>query len=139
MENQEKKWYGWKDIEIDKELIGDTIEKGSGVWVKEYCYINIPDGHGYDNYSFLLSANCVHYAIKKESHSYFSIADDMNIELVYNPEKRETEKRYKRYKMTGYELFENIFKEYEINFKEASRIRLEKERLEKEKREKNQR
>lgn len=81
-------WSGWRNIEISNELIGDTVEKGSGYWKKEYTYINIPTGYGYDGYIFLLSNNCVHDNFGNEHlwFSYFSICHDMKIELIYNPE-----------------------------------------------------
>lgn len=123
-------WY-WKDIEINNELIGDTIKKGSGYYEKEYVYIKIPNGCGYDNYGFWLSSNCVHI---EKTTTYISICFDMKIELIYDNEKREVGKKYKRYKMTGEELFDNILKDYEINFQKEW---LERERVKQEKKEQN--
>lgn len=111
---EELQWYGWKDIELSGELVGETIKKGSGMWEKEYTYIKIPNGYGYDNYCFLLSDKCVH--INSDNTWYFSICHDMKLELVYDTELREEGKRYKRYQMTGYDLFETIFKDYELKF-----------------------
>lgn len=33
---EELQWYGWKDIELSGELVGETIKKGNGMWEKEY-------------------------------------------------------------------------------------------------------
>ena len=110
-------WIGWKDISLDDDLIGETITKGSGMWQKDYVYIKIPKGYGYDNYCFLLSAKCVHISNDKKAYgSYFSIAHNMDIELIYDPDMREAGKKYKRYKLKGYELFDSIFDGYELNF-----------------------
>lgn len=121
------KWYGWKDIRVSGSMIGDTIKKGSGIWEKEYTYIEIPQGYGYDNYCFLLSEKLVHISIEGREW-WFSICHDMKIELFYLPEKREDGRKYKRFKMTGYELFENIFKDYEVNFKKEYEKQLKEER-----------
>lgn len=101
MQENENEWYGWKDIELDSNLIGDTINKGSGIFEKEYTYIKIPAGYGYDGYCFLLSSRCVH-------NTYFSICHDMKIELIFDPELRENGKKYKRYSLVGRELNNRI-------------------------------
>lgn len=128
---QNEEWYGWKDIEIPIDLTGDNVTKGSGTWEKEYTYIKVPHGYGYDGYCFLLSSTCVHYGTGKDSW-WFSICHDMKIELIYDPELRESGKRYKRYKLTGRELFNNIFKDYEVNFKKEYEERRKREETEKE-------
>lgn len=125
MDDKEQLWIGWKDISLENDLIGETVSKGKDIWKKDYTYIKTPKGYGYDNYCFLLSSNCVH-------SSYFSICDDMNIELVYDPDLREEGKKYKRYKLKGYELFELVFKDYEINFFKESEDRNRMEREERE-------
>jgi hypothetical protein len=132
---EELKWYGWKDISIPNNLIGETIKKGSGIFEKEYTYINIPPGYGYDNYCFLLSSSIVHESSNGKEH-WFSICHDMKIELFYSPDAREEGKRYKRYKLTGYELFENIFDSYETDFIADMVAREKKKAEEKEKRDK---
>lgn len=121
--------WSWKDISISEELIGETIEKGKDMWKKEYTYIMLPKGYGYDGYCFLLSDNCVH-------DGYISINSDMKIELFYAPDKREEDKKYKRYKLTGKELFDKVFKDYEVNFEREYEERAKKEALAKEKRDK---
>ena len=126
MQENEKEWYGWKDIELDSNLIGDTINKGSGIFEKEYTYIKIPAGYGYDGYCFLLSSRCVH-------NTYFSICHDMKIELIFDTELREKGKKYKRYSLDGRELFNNIFESYEANFIEEYIERAKKQQEEKEK------
>lgn len=128
---EENKFWLWKDIRISIEYIGDTIKKGSGVWEKEYTYIKIPKGYNYDNYCFLLSDNCVHINIKGES--YFSLNSGMKLELIYDPEKRKEGSKYPRYKLTGEELFEQVFKDYEVNFAKEYEERAKKEATEKEK------
>ena len=132
----EKNYWIWKDIDVSTEQIGETIKKGSGTWEKEYTYIKIPKGYGYDNYCFLLSDNCVHFSTSTKDY-YISINSSMKIELVYDPELRETDKKYKRYKLTGEELFEQVFKDYEINFAREYEERTKKEALQKEKRDKS--
>lgn len=127
---EEKQWIGWKDISIEQILIGDTVTKGKDIWQKNYTYICIPTGYGYDGYCFLLSSKCV-------GETYFSICNDMHIELFKHPEQREPGKKYPRYKMDGYELFEKIFRDYEINFEAEYLKRLKKEEQDKEHREKS--
>lgn len=122
--------WSWKDISISEELIGETIEKGKDMWKKEYTYIMLPKGYGYDGYCFLLSDNCVH-------DGYISINSDMKIELFYAPDKREEDKKYKRYKLTGKELFDKVFKDYEVNYERKYAERVKKEALAKEKRDKS--
>lgn len=128
------KWTGWKDVDISKDLIGATITKGSGYYAKEYFHIKIPSGYGYDGYVFLLSKKIVGYS-SDDDEGWFSICDDMNIELFYDPDLRETGKRYPRYKMTGYDLYENIFKKYEDFLYEERQTQRLAETAAKEKRE----
>ena len=123
----------WKDIAVSGDLIGDVITKGSGMWEKEYRYIKVPERYGYDNYVFLLSEKLVEPSSDKKTW-YFTICDDMKIELFYNPELLEEGKRYPRYKMTGLELIEKIFEQYEIDFDKECEERLYLERTIKEKR-----
>lgn len=123
----------WKDICVSEDLIGDTITKGSGMWEKEYRYIKVPDGYGYDNYVFLLSEKLVEPSSDNKTW-YFTVCDDMKIELFYSPNAREEGKRYSRYKMTGQELIERIFEEYEVNLYKECEERLKAERAAKEKR-----
>lgn len=137
MDNTTNEWAGWKDIELNSDLIGDTITKGSDTWEKEYTYIKIPEGYGYDNYCFLLSSKCVHISENEKLYlSYFSICHDMKIELIISPEFKENGKRYKRYKLSGRELFNTIFKDYEINFHKEYYERARKEQEEKDKKNK---
>lgn len=56
----------------------------------------------------------------------------MRIELFRSPEERDPGKKYPRYKMSGYDLFEQIFKEYEVDFEAEYLERLKKEQQEKE-------
>lgn len=133
---EELKWYGWKDITVPRKLIGETFTRGSGTWQKEYTYIFIPKGYGYDNYCFLLADSLVHLYSGNSDEYWFSICHDMKIELFYSPEHREEGKKYKRYKLTGYQLFEEIFDEYETNFAWESAERLRKEQEKKDKRDK---
>ena len=104
----------WHDIFLDKKYIGETISKGTSYLVKNYTYIHIPDER-YINYTFLLSTRCIHEATSRKDAFMLSIADDMNIELFYHPDFREPGIRYKRYKMTGKELVEDILAPYEEN------------------------
>ena len=119
----------WITIRLDDEdLIGKTIEKGSGWYKKEYVYIKIPKGYGYDNYCFLLSKKCI-------VDNYIDIAENMNIELIYDNDFREAGKRYARYKFSGKELQEKIFELYEDDCyaikekKHADKIKRNKEKL----------
>lgn len=132
MEKTESFWY-WKDIMISHNLVGETIKKGNGKWEKEYTYIKIPPNNGYDNYCFLLSDSLVHYSPARNKW-WFSICFDMQIQLIYDPELRECGKKYKRYKLSGIELFEQIFKNYEVSFKTECIEREKKRVSEKEKR-----
>lgn len=127
--------WGWKEIMVPPKLIGEEVKKGSGIFEKEYTYVKIPSGCGYDNYCFLLSSNCVHLGVDRDKW-WFSINSDMKIELIYDPELREAGKRYKRYKLSGYELYEQIYKEYEINFERESIERLRREQKKRDKRNK---
>lgn len=129
-------WYGWKDIKVSCSLIGDSIKKGSGGWEKEYTYIKIPHGYGYDNYCFLLSSACVHYSAS-EDYWWFSVCHDMKIELIYDVELREQGKRYKRYKLSGRELFNTVFKDYEVNFAKESEEKAKKDKAMKEQKDKS--
>lgn len=131
MESEPNKY--WKEISVDSELIGEKITKGSGYYEKEYRYIKIPTGYGYDGYVFLLAESIVGHIAELNSW-WFSVCDDMKIELFYDPELREAGKRYKRYKITGYELVENIFKEYERDIEKECEERIKAERAAKEKR-----
>lgn len=125
----------WKDIRVSAEWIGDEVDKSTSYLSKVFTYIKIPDGYGYDNYCFLLSSRCVHSNLKLKSDSlYISICFNMKIELFYDPEKRAGKKKYKRYKLSGEELYEQVFKDYEVDFIKESEERLKREREEKEKR-----
>lgn len=136
-ENEKREeWYGWKDIMVSGSLIGDTVKKGKDIWEKEYRFIKIPSGYGYDGYCFVLSEKLVHSPVLKKDNWWFSICHDMNIELIYLPELREDGKRYKRFKLSGRELVNEIFGEYEVDFHKQSEERLRKERERKEKRDK---
>lgn len=104
---------GWKDIELEYDLIGEQFTKGSGMWEKNYRYISIPNGYGYDNYVFMLSEKLICLEPDSNNLSYFSVCDDMNFELLYNPSLRETGKKYKRYKLSAKELYKKIFEPYE--------------------------
>lgn len=108
-------WSGWKQISLDKKFFGKTIKKGKDLWEREYTYILIPPGYGYDNYCFLLSSNCIiHYSDSK----CFTLHSDMTIELFYNPDLKEPNKKYKRYTITSLELYKTVFKPYEIEKQE---------------------
>lgn len=124
---QDDFWY-WMDILIKEDLIGDTISKGTGMYKKEYIYIKIPENYGYENYCFLLPLSLFH-------ETYFSIARDMKIELIKDPEHREEGVRYKRYHMVGNDLYEQIFDSYEDAILKAEREQAEREAKEREKRE----
>lgn len=129
-----EEWYGWKDVRIPSSLVGDCVTKGTGRWEKDYTYIKIPQGFGYDGYCFLLSSACVHLG---SDYWWFSICHDMRIELIYDVELREDGKRYKRYKLSGRELYDTVFKEYEVNFKKESDEREAKKQAAKEKHDKS--
>lgn len=134
MDTEQNKY--WKDIVINNELIGEKITKGSGYFEKEYRYIKVPTGYGYDGYVFLLSEKLVNQSSDNNSW-WFSICNDMKIELFYDPELREEGKRYNRHKMTGYDIVEKIFKQYEVDFKKECEERLLSKRIAKEKRDKS--
>jgi len=133
MESEPKK--SWREINIDSEFIGEKITKSSGYYEKEYRYIKIPTGYGYDGYVFLLAESIVGH-LSELNLWWFSICDDMKIELFYDPELREPGKRYKRYKITGHELVETVFEAYERNFENECEEQLKAERIAKEKRDK---
>lgn len=115
-------WSGWKHIPLDKKILGNTIIKGKDFWKKEYTYILIPPGYGYDNYCFMLSSNCFHYHNGSEC---FSLHSDMTIELFYNPDSKEPNKKYKRYTLTSLELYKTVFMPYE-KAKEERELKREK-------------
>lgn len=119
----DRDYWEWKEIQIESDLIGEEVTTGKGIYERIYNYISMPEGYGYDGYVFKLSANCVHGYVLKGTWE-ISLHRDMKIELFYNPELRETGKRYPRYKMNGAELVENILVDYEKKLL----IRLEDER-----------
>ena len=125
----------WKDIVVSADLIGEKITKGSGYFEKEYRYIKVPANYGYDNYVFFLSEKLVNQSSDNNSW-WFSICNDMKIELFYDPLLRKDGKRYVRHKMTGHDLVENIFKHYEVDFKKECEDRFQTERAKKEKNDK---
>lgn len=123
----------WKDIDIKLENLGETIVKGKNMWAKDYTYIFLPKGYGYDNYCFLLSDKCVHISSDKKS-AYISICATMNIDLIYNPKLREEDKKYQRHKLTGEELFDRVYCDYEKTIIADSIKRQKKEKEERIKR-----
>lgn len=125
----------WHNIFLDKKYIGETISKGTSYLVKDYTYIHIPDER-YINYTFLLSTRCISEATTRKDAFMLSIADDMNIELFYHPDFRESGTRYKRYKMTGKELVEDILAPYEDNLLQDWIEREKKQKKERDRRNK---
>ncbi len=119
----------WHNIIVGKDLIGECIDKGSGYWKKSYTYINIPDGYyePWNGYCFLLSSSCVW-------ETTITLEDDMKIELFMQQHLREDGKRYKRYHVTGKELIDNVFCNYEDTICKAEMNRTIKERQAREKR-----
>lgn len=114
----------WQDILIGSDLIGESIDRGTGYYKKSYTYIFVP-GENYKGYCFLLSSNCVY-------ENLISIKDNMNIELFMHPDNKADNKKYKRYRMTGAELIENILGPYEDNLY-VERAKRQREEAEKQK------
>ena len=93
----------WDDYRLGKEYIGETIDQGFGY---SQNFITLPENHVYDSgYGFFISS-------KLASEEEISLPDDYKVELIMNPELREEGKRYKRYKISGLELKEQVLEPY---------------------------
>ena len=93
----------WDDYRLGKEYIGETIDKGFGY---SQNFITLPENQVYDSgYGFFISS-------KLASEEEISLPDDYKVELIMNPELREEGKRYKRYKISGLELKEQVLEPY---------------------------
>ena len=131
-------WTGWKEIRVLGDLIGETITKGTGIYEKEYRYICAPPGSTYEGYVFFLAESLVNLRGERGNLRWsFTICHDMKIELFYSPELREEGKRYKRYKMSGHELYETVFREHEEWLLKEEEIKLHEEKDKQEKKHKS--
>lgn len=93
----------WDDYRLGKEYIGETIDKGFGY---SQNFITLPENQVYDSgYGFFISS-------KLASEEEISLPDDYKVELIMNTELREEGKRYKRYKISGLELKEQVLETY---------------------------
>lgn len=93
----------WDDYRLGKEYIGETIDKGFGY---SQNFITLPENQVYDSgYGFFISS-------KRASEEEISLPDDYKVELIMNPELREEGNRYKRYKISGLELKEQVLEPY---------------------------
>lgn len=138
MENEMPQWTGWKEISIPSELVGDSITKGDGYYKKEYRYIKMPLGYGYDGYVFLISEKLlVQFDYLDQMHYYVKICDDMTFELFYDPKLREDKKRYKRWKLTVHELFDRIIEQYKDGIFQKEYAMQQEKKAQKEKRDKS--
>lgn len=126
----------WENVILDPVLLGETFTSGSGYYEKEYTYIRIPVSEKYEHYCFALSSKLVDVESDPEQ-LYITLCMAAEYILQKDPEYRETGKRYKRYKLTGQELYESVLEVCEDDFLRKTwqnRESKEKERAKREKR-----
>lgn len=125
----------WENVILPPVLMGETFTSGGGYYEKEYVYIKIPYSEKYDHYCFAISSKLVD-ATSEPELLYINLCMDAEYVLQKDAEYREEGKRYKRYKMTGKELYDTVLEVCEDDFlikrqKEAETK--EKERTKREK------
>jgi len=129
----------WETVILEPALKGEMFTSGSGYYEKEYVYIKIPVSEKYDNYCFAISAKLVDDVSQPEL-LYINLCMEAEYVLQKAPEHREDGKRYKRYKMTGKELYETVLEAYEDDFfSKTAAAKRRKRNCPCQKREKNQR
>lgn len=98
----------WDEFYIDKSLVGERVEsgrdyRGNPLYVSHF--ILLPPNNVYaTGYGFYLSAKLV-----DEEDGHIKLSDDYKVELQMSPSAREPDKRYKRYKLSGAEIKEQVF------------------------------
>lgn len=117
----------WNDIRLDKKLIGKPVEND---WGYSYTFITLPKNNTYDDdYGFFISSKLVYSTV-------FSLPNDYKIELQKNPDLRVSGRRYKRYKLSGLELKNTVFKNYIVDLDAEAAERLENESADRDRRNK---
>lgn len=123
----------WIEVILSKELLGERFVSGTGFYEKEYVYINIPDSDKYNHYCFQISAKLVDDKTDTD-RLYLSFHSEAKFVLQKSREYRNGKKRYKRYELTGKELYAEVLEACEDTFlnelykKEEEKIRMRKAR-----------